>query len=195
TMGLGDAGGGRTLLDVARVANGYAIEFIAPPAWLGIDAVSVVVPEFGSVDLTLTLNAESLADGSYRGRIELGTNDPANPSIMVPVELLVRPRTTDGPGPKAVPARFALHDNRPNPFNPSTTIAYDLPRASRVTLTVYDVRGREVVTLVSGSRPAGEHRAEWDGRDAQRQPVASGVYFCRMAAEGFVQTKKMVLLK
>ncbi len=195
TMGLGDAGSGAAFADPARVADQYAIEFIAPPAWLSVDWLNASIPEGGSVDVAVTFNAAALADARYFARIEVRSNDPVRPAVVVPIELAIRPRTTDGPAPKTVPTRFALHDNRPNPFNPSTTIAYDLPRASRVTLIIYDVRGREVVTLVSGSKPAGEHRVAWDGRDAHLEPVASGVYFCRLAAEGFVQTKKMVLLK
>ena len=195
TMGLGDGGSGITFANPARVGDGYAIEWIAPPAWLSVDWPSASIPEAGSFDVTVGFDAALLADASYHARIELRSNDPAAPRTVVPVTLTVQPRTTDGPGTHEIPQRFALHENRPNPFNPSTTIAYDLPRASRVSVTVYDVRGREVVTLVSGSKPAGEHRVAWDGRDAQRQPVASGVYFCRLAAEGFVQTKKMVLLK
>jgi len=195
TMGLGDGGSGATLLAIGRIADGYAVEFIAPPVWLGIDWLGASIPEAGSVDVTLSFNAQLLADARYHAPIELHSNDPAAPAMIVPVELTVQPRTTDGPGPKTIPQRFALHANRPNPFNPTTTIGYDLPHAARVRLTVYDVRGREVVTLVNGSKPAGEHRVEWDGHDAQRQPVASGVYFYRLVAEGFTQTKKMVLLK
>ncbi len=195
TIGLGNGGEGVTHIEAARVADGYAIEFLAPPAWLRIDAGGASIPEGSSADFSVTFDAGGLADAHYYGRLLLRTNDPATPALIVPVELAVQPRHTAGPGTKTVPARYALHNNRPNPFNPSTTIAYDLPRPSRVTVTIYDVRGREVRTLVSGALPAGEHRVEWDGRDAQRQPAASGVYFCRLTAEGFVQTKKMVLLK
>jgi flagellar hook assembly protein FlgD len=65
----------------------------------------------------------------------------------------------------------------PNPSNPATVVAYDLPEATHVTLRVVDVRGRIVRTLVDGWRPAGAHRARWDGRDDRGRSVASGRYF------------------
>jgi hypothetical protein len=101
-----------------------------------------------------------------------------------------------GVGPSAQPREFALRQNIPNPFNPTTAIGYDVPAGGAdVTIGVYDVAGRLVRTLVDERRPAGSHRVTWDGRDASRQPVATGVYFCRMQAGSFVQTRKMVLLK
>ena len=104
-------------------------------------------------------------------------------------------RSLAGAEPRVVPSRYALYDNRPNPFNPVTTIAYDLPRDGRVRLTIYDVRGAPVKDLVNAPEPAGRHSTTWDGRNQRGEPVASGVYFYRLTVGDFVQTKKMVLLK
>ncbi len=93
------------------------------------------------------------------------------------------------------PARWALAQNYPNPFNPTTTIAFDIAKAGRATLVVYDVTGARVRTLVDGAVQAGPHRLTWDGRNDQRQPVGSGVYFYRLSTGGKSLTKKMVLLK
>lgn len=95
----------------------------------------------------------------------------------------------------SAPSKVVLHANVPNPFNPSTTIAYDIPHSASVRLTIYDVGGRAVRELVRAVQPAGRHTARWDGRDAERVPAASGVYFCRLEVGGSVQTRKMVLLK
>jgi subtilisin family serine protease len=95
----------------------------------------------------------------------------------------------------ALPGCFALHANHPNPFNPATTIAYDLPEAVDVQLVIYDVRGESIRSLVSGARPAGHHSVLWDGRNDRGENVTSGVYFCRFTAGGSVQSRKMVLLK
>ena len=92
-------------------------------------------------------------------------------------------------------ASFALHQNHPNPFNPSTRIDFSLDRAVRATLAVYDVSGRRVQTLVSRELPAGSHSAEWDGRDLQGRPVASGIYLIRLTAGERSLTQKAVLLK
>jgi len=105
------------------------------------------------------------------------------------------PVSITGIDSRVVPTRYQLHANRPNPFNPTTTIAYDLPRSGHVRLVIYDVRGKEVAQLVSANQPAGRHVATWDGRSAKSEPAASGVYFYRLEAGDFVQTKKMVLLK
>ena len=92
-------------------------------------------------------------------------------------------------------AELELSQNQPNPFNPSTRIDYSLPAASVVDIAVFDVAGRRVATLVAGPRPAGRGSTVWQGRDDGGQPVASGIYVCRMAANGDVRTMKMVLLK
>ena len=94
-----------------------------------------------------------------------------------------------------VPTEFKLDSNYPNPFNPSTTITYHLPQATRVTLDVYNVTGQRVAQLVAQEQGAGVHQAVWDGRDASGTPVASGVYLYRIEAGSFRQTQKMTLLK
>ncbi|HEX5131115.1 MAG TPA: FlgD immunoglobulin-like domain containing protein, partial [Candidatus Krumholzibacteria bacterium] len=90
---------------------------------------------------------------------------------------------------------FELGQNVPNPFNPLTTIAYSLASDSDVSLVVYDVRGARVKTLVSGHTRAGVQRVQWDGVDDRGSRVSSGVYFYRLVAGSFRDTKKMVLLK
>jgi len=89
-----------------------------------------------------------------------------------------------------LPATYGLDQNFPNPFNPSTTIFYQIPTNSRVTLHVYNVLGQLVNTLVDEDRPAGFHEATFD---ASR--LATGVYFYRMTAGKFVSIKKMLLMK
>ncbi len=92
-------------------------------------------------------------------------------------------------------APFTLNQNYPNPFNPVTTIEYYLPGDAHVTLAVYDVSGRHVVTLVDEEQPWGSHMVPWNGRSAEDCETASGVYFYQIKAGDFVQTKKMVLLR
>lgn len=87
-----------------------------------------------------------------------------------------------------MPQDFALYQNYPNPFNPITTIRYQLPTASHVTLKVYNVLGQEVAVLVNAMQEAGFQVVEWD---AEMYP--SGVYFYRMQAGSFIQTKKLML--
>ena len=95
----------------------------------------------------------------------------------------------------SVPARFSLGDNYPNPFNPVTKISFDLPVSGRALLRIYDVRGNEVRTLVSGVMPFGSHIVTWNGTDDRGRAASSGVYFYRIEAEGFSSTRKMMLIK
>ena len=95
----------------------------------------------------------------------------------------------------ALPTDYALHPAYPNPFNPVTTLRYDLPQRAEVRLTIYDILGRELRTLVAGTQEPGYRSVVWDGTDARGRPVGSGVYLYRIQAEGFTQARKMVLLK
>jgi hypothetical protein len=94
-----------------------------------------------------------------------------------------------------IPTSFALHQNYPNPFNPITTLRYDLPEHSYVNVTVYDMLGREVRTLVNTTQEAGFKSVIWDATNDYGKPVSAGVYLYKIQAGEFVQTKKMVLLK
>ncbi|UCH09311.1 MAG: Ig-like domain-containing protein, partial [Fidelibacterota bacterium] len=94
-----------------------------------------------------------------------------------------------------LPNGYALHANFPNPFNPSTTIRFDLPTAAPVSLVVYDLLGRQVIRLVDGYRPAGTAVAIWNGRDGDGREVPTGVYIARLTAPGFSRAIKMLLLK
>ncbi len=88
-----------------------------------------------------------------------------------------------------------LHQNVPNPFNPSTTISYELKASGQVDLQVFDVAGRLVRTLFRGSEEAGRHEKVWLGRDRAGRTVAAGVYFYRLNAGGDVETRRMLLAK
>ena len=94
-----------------------------------------------------------------------------------------------------IPVTFALHQNFPNPFNPITTLRYDLPSDALVTLSIYDMLGRRVTQLVNTTQEAGFKSTKWDATDRTGKQVSAGVYLYRIEAEEFVQTKKMVLLK
>jgi hypothetical protein len=94
------------------------------------------------------------------------------------------------------PLTHRLYQNQPNPFSATTTIRYDLPRRGAVSLKVYDVAGRLVRTLVRESAKApGRHVAEWDGRDDNAGKVSAGVYFCRLRADSYSASSRIVLLR
>lgn len=94
-----------------------------------------------------------------------------------------------------IPAAFVLYQNYPNPFNPVTTIKYDLPEQSYVVLIIFDLRGKQVRTLVNTIQNTGYKTVLWDGTDELGMVVSSGVYFYQLRTDNFAQTKKMLLLQ
>ncbi len=105
--------------------------------------------------------------------------------------IVSRPRRFGNP---ATPLAL-LAQNRPNPFNPSTTIGFTLTEAGRVELKIYDVAGRVVRTLLTRDCDAGEHSAVWDGCDDRGHRMTSGVFFARLQLDETTLSRKMVLLK
>jgi hypothetical protein len=97
--------------------------------------------------------------------------------------------------PDMLPTGYSLAQNHPNPFNSGTEIRFTLPAAQWVTLSVFDVLGREIVRLVDQELEQGTRSIAWDGLDSENRPVPSGVYFYRLDTKGYSETKKMVLLK
>ncbi len=119
--------------------------------------------------------AHQLSDSNF----EIGFADESTPEPVI----------------KNVPSDFYLLPNYPNPFNTETSIGFHLPFEMDVRLTIYDARGRVVRVLHEGGLAAGEHVVQWDGTEDTGKPVASGVYICRLEADRWVQSRKMVLLQ
>ena len=99
------------------------------------------------------------------------------------------------PEPEIKPLGFALEQNVPNPFNPTTTIRFQLPLEQMARIDVFNILGRLVRSFDLGILPAGKHEVSWDGRDGRGQPLGSGVYLYRISLPDFTETKKMLLLK
>lgn len=97
--------------------------------------------------------------------------------------------------PRTRTETFVLEQNAPNPFNSSTTIRFELASSAHVSIQLYDVLGREVGTLMSGTMPVGTHRVVWNGTNKSGRNVPSGVYFCRLKAGEFSSVRKMLILK
>ena len=94
-----------------------------------------------------------------------------------------------------IPKAINIAQNYPNPFNPITTIQYNLSVDSEVNIVIYDLMGKEVMTLVKEYKQVGQYQVNWDGRDNAGQLVSGGIYFYKLQVEDFIQTRKMVLLK
>ena len=102
---------------------------------------------------------------------------------------------TDGENSQTIPAEFALHNNHPNPFNPTTKISYSLSSVSDVRLSIYNIRGELVNELTSGLHQPGTHSVQWNGRNGLGEKVSTGVYIYSLSTPNGVLNKRLVLLK
>jgi len=163
-------------------------------------------PSDGFDDLLVHFDSEDIAAGigpvAKGESVTLALTGQLADGTSIEGEAVVRivgaQRTDATPGADEHPASstFALRQNVPNPFNPRTRIAFDVPDGGgAVRLTVYDVSGRRVATLAEGPREAGVHTVEWNGRDSRGRAVASGVYFYRLETPRGALTRKMVLIE
>jgi len=184
-------GGGMIAMDNALVIGPAGVEMeesfrlsidLADVDFTGMDAVKLdivavdgenVTSLEATVDLDqMTVSAEIPATGTYRF--------VWNPSKA---------------GSAGIPETYALHQNYPNPFNPTTTIRFDIPETGFASLRIYDVLGREVVTLMHEEIPAGKHAYSWNGKDMYGRIAATGIYFYRLETADFTKTHKMLLVK
>ena len=102
--------------------------------------------------------------------------------------------TDDGPRSQ-IPVSFSLSQNYPNPFNPLTTLSYDLPENGHVSITIFDIAGKRVKTLVNTYQLAGSRSTQWNAANDAGTPVSGGLYFYTIRAGDLKQTRKMLLLK
>ena len=93
------------------------------------------------------------------------------------------------------PQKFRLQQNYPNPFNPVTTIQYELPKATQVTLEIYNMLGQRVRTLIQAKQAQGIHRVKWDGTNDSGQAMPSGVYIYRLKSKDFTTSRRMLLVR
>ncbi len=170
----------------------------APPGWTSVgSAIDIAVVGAAKVTISMTEPGALPQVGFYRW-----DGNHWSPLVTTRSDGRLVSETSGGtiaafhnPDIVAIPTEFSLQGNYPNPFNPTTAIAFSVPSESKVVLKVYNMLGQQVRTLVSESMPTGFHQVSWDGRNNSGQSVASGVYIYRMQADRFVQSRKMLLVK
>ncbi len=149
-------------------------------AWSGFDGSDPLVLRRGDA-VQFDFAVDPLADGDLKRDYIVRAVGRYEPEGRASGELL--------------PNRYHLYANYPNPFNPTTVVAYDLPTVTQVKLEVFNVLGQHVATLVDEEQTAGRHQAQWDSRDSQGNIVSTGIYFYRLTAGDYVNSRKMMLLK
>ena len=159
--------------------------------------VWVHLPQF---DGSQTATSSGISPG-FKMRVDVEDDDGNNVSVEKTVSVgggLQKP-LAQLEVERVTPTKFTLFPNHPNPFNPETTIRYQLAEESRVSLSVYNLLGEEVKRLVDENKPAGAYSVRWDGRDTYGMQVAGGIYVTKIEAlgpsGGFVQSRKMILIK
>ena len=174
--------------------DGLAIRFAVEPgmAWLSVAPSSGTIEPLGDALLDVTMDATYLEEGVYYADVSFATNDPDNLVVVVPVTMTVTPLTGID---DELPLAAVFFGAVPNPFNPSTSLHFSLPRDSDVDLKIYDVAGHLVRSLVSGSRPAGANSVRWNGTHDGGHAVASGTYFARLVVDGQVEIKSLTLVR
>lgn len=193
----------------ATAAGPGAIDFGGGPLTLTTDIYSACVARFfpnnGALRwqkkfsgnshvyaMACEADGQFILGGTFYGTLNLGGSDLVNAGEGDWFVARFSDNLTAA-GPTLI--RASLAQNSPNPFNPSTTIAYTLTRPARAVIEIVDVSGRLVTRIDEGMQPAGAHNTMWNGRDTSGKPAASGVYFYRLQGMPEVAARKMVLLK
>jgi hypothetical protein len=179
------------LISMAYDANKPDLETGSGPiAYLTFDVSDPTLESFTIASAYIPKPAHRLMtvwhEKSADGQLQVAWNDQLDFSVDVPLS---------SAGANPIPHTYSLDQNYPNPFNAGTIISFALPEASRVKVTVFNVLGQTVKVLADQDMTAGVQRLSWDGRDDNGNSASSGVYFYRIAANSFTDTKKMTLIK
>ncbi len=168
-------------------AKNVSVTFNNLPTWLEFKSNTVLlksIPANGSADAEFTFSVDRKApvgkDTTLTATISSADGQTWTKEISVAV---------------GAPKDYKLYNNFPNPFNPSTKIAFELPKASHVKLVIYDVVGREVAQIADGDYPAGYSELTWNGLNRNGEQVSSGVYFYRISTDKWSKVMKMLSLK
>jgi hypothetical protein len=126
---------------------------------------------------------------------EHGIHVDINPKTSNPQQIENSDKLLKDASAEAIPEEYGLFQNHPNPFNPSTTLKYALPKAGHVTIKIYNTLGQHLRTLVDADKTAGYHTIQWDGKNQAGELVASGTYIFQMQSGDFLQSRKMLFMK
>lgn len=192
-LDFGSVSVGSLRLDTLRIVNGGTTTLVVSSVMTASNAfvagrTSFTIPAGESDTMSVIFAPEAVQ--LYNDTLSIFSNAPTSPT-RVPLSGSGSP--VNSAGEDELPTDFVLEQNHPNPFNPLTVIRYAIPRSGYVSLKVYNTLGQLVVDLVDGPVAAGKHAIEFPKRDAVKVP--SGVYFYRLQAGEFVETRKMLLLK
>lgn len=185
-------------------------ESVPPGSWLEVDFDDPVITEPGDFWMIVhwpdgfyriigaKVGADAEPPWNYRSwwyDVETNGWDRMLYKWLMRVQLEEAPTDIEEELPDEAPTSFELMQNYPNPFNPVTEISYSLPQSSHVEISIYNIYGQRIKTLVNSDQPTGSYEIIWDGKDSAGREVSSGIYFYRMQTDSFQETRRMTLLK
>ncbi|UCF62712.1 MAG: immune inhibitor A, partial [bacterium] len=163
--------------------------------WLTFNPMLGAVQPGASQTIDVQIDPANLsANNLYDAELRVFSNDPLSPEIVVPVSIFVTsPNVLQMP--ELIPRELNLYSNFPNPFNPSTTLTFDLPQTSPVSLEIYNILGQKIVTLVDQKLSAGTHTCVWNGTNSLGELISAGIYFYKLETPDKTLIRKMILTK
>jgi hypothetical protein len=177
-----------TVENTAAIAAKYVtVEIQNPPSWLKLESSTCVlkdIPSRQSKDAEFQFSVEKTAPSGKEEKLKAVIRTADGQEWTKEIALTV-----------GAPKEYRLYNNFPNPFNPSTKIAFELPITSKVKVVIYDALGRAIKTLTDEEHPAGYVELLWDGRNEKGANVASGVYYFQASAQNWRSVKKMIVMR
>ena len=167
------------------------IYMLYPLRWINLDTSSGTLASDETSEITINFDTNDIEEGIHTCDIVI-TCDSWDTKI---VNIVLNVFTPDDEDNNELPETVILSGNYPNPFNPETEILFQLPENEKTNLSVYNLKGQLVRTLIDTYLPGGSHSVVWDGTDNQGKQAGSGVYFYQLSAGNIIKTGKMVLLK
>lgn len=168
---------------------------ISRATWVSVSPLGGTIPAQSEQEVYLTLVTHNFPEGEFWACLQIESNDPDEGLYILPIHMTVSTVTGGSDLSINVPKEFKLYQNSPNPFNPTTVIAYDLPNVTEVQLIIYNVLGQKIKTLVHGQQQPKQYKVVWDGTNDEGSRVASGIYIYQLRTPENLITKKMILMK
>lgn len=161
----------------------------------------VFLPPGASMKMNVVLGTNAQVPKTTKFELDLISSSPSDngvssePVLKTLHKEFVLNKSLPGNTASTLPEKYALRQNHPNPFNPTTEIEYDLPEGCKVQIMVFDVLGKEICTLVDSEMPAGFHKVNWDGTTSDGAKISSGLYFIKMKTPKVEEVIKTQLIK
>ena len=178
-----------TITNIGTIVSHYDVSLDDEYEWVYVSPENGYVIEEETDEIYLNLNATNLTTGNYECTIVVSDN---RNETTIPLYLYVNDTESDS---NEIPQVTTLNNNYPNPFNPSTTLTFSIPKSDHTKLIIYNSKGQKVKTLLNDFTPAGYRQLEWFGKDDNDKAVSSGIYFYQLQTSDFIKTKKMMLIK